>query len=546
MRERASLTVQDENKGHALTFAPPSRPQASAEVSHSSLTKVICTLGVKSRSVPELVKLLEAGMNVARFDFSWGSMAYHTQTLENLRAAMRETKMLCATMLDTRGPEIGCMLAPEDVSSFDERAPKNPIVMTQGARVTLTTDASVPASDAFLPVNNPDLVHFVAAGDDVFVGQYLFTGSENSSVYLTVDEVDVQRGLVRCTVQNDAKLKGVLLTVQVSNKGDSLPTLSEYDRRVIAEWAVPNEIDFISLSFTNSAEDIRACRACLAEAGSFGAGVNVIAKVERLNALLNIDSIVEASDGVILSRGNLGLDMPAEKVFLTQKMVLFKCNAAGKPAVVTRVVDTMTDTPRPTRAEATDVANAVLDGADAILLGAETLRGDFASDAVTVVRKICRQAEKVFDHEAHYQQQLPPAMVESGTLSQNEALASSAVRAASKVGASLIVVFTRTGRMARLVSKYRPNVPIVSLVIPRVRQNSIQWVLQGERAARQGLLSRGLVPLLANPTNSDMNALLQIVFDRAKKDGVIRENDQVIVIQKVGTTSVVKAVSAVF
>jgi pyruvate kinase len=137
-------------------------------------------------------------------------------------------------------------------------------------------------------------------------------------------------------------------------------------------------------------------------------------------------------------------------------------------------------------------------------------------------------------------------MVESGTLSQSEALASSAVRAASKTGAAMIVVFTRTGLTARLVSKYRPNMPIVSLVIPRVQQNSIRWVLRGERAARQGLLNRGVVPLLANPTNSDMNALLRVVFARAKKDGVVRENDQVIVIQKVGTTSVVKAVSVVF
>ena len=518
--------------------------QASEEVSHSSLTKVICTVGVKSRTVPELVKLLEAGMNVARFDFSWGTMAYHSATLANLRAAMRETKMLCATMLDTRGPEIGVLLAPEDVSSFDARAPKAPIVLRQGARVTLTVDPTTPATAAFLPVNNPDLVNFVAPGDDVFVGQYLFTGSESSSVYLTVDEVDSARGLVRCTCRNDATLKGVLLTVQVSNKGDALPTLGEYDLRVIREWAVPNEIDFISLSYCHDADSIEACRACLEHAG--GEGVGVVAKVERLGALRNIDAIVAASDGVILSRGNLGLDMPAEKVFLTQKMVLFKCNAAGKAAVVTRVVDTMTDTPRPTRAEATDVANAVLDGADAILLGAETLRGNFAAEAVTTVRKICRQAEKVFDHENHYQTQLPPAMVESGTLSQSEALASSAVRAASKTGAAMIVVFTRTGHTARLVSKYRPNMPIVSLVIPRVQQNSIRWVLRGERAARQGLLNRGVVPLLANPTNSDMNALLRVVFARAKKDGVVRENDQVIVIQKVGTTSVVKAVSVAF
>jgi pyruvate kinase len=414
--------------------------------------------------------------------------------------------------------------------------------MTQGNRVTLTTDATVPASAAFLPVNTPELVNFVHPGDDIFVGQYLFTGSETSSVYLKVDEVDAKAGTVTCTARNDAKLSGVLLTVQVANKqGEDMPTLSEWDRRVVKEWAAPNEVDFVSVSFTPDAAAIRECKELLADAGI--PGTKVLAKVERLAALRNVDEIVAAADGVILSRGNLGLDMPPEKVFLSQKMVLFKCNAGGKPVVVTRVVDTMTETPRPTRAEATDVANAVLDGADAILLGAETLRGAFAAKTVDTVRRICRQAEKVFDHENHYQQQLPQSVMdEGGGLSQSEALASSAVRAASKVGAAMIVVFTRTGHTARLVSKYRPNMPIVSLVIPRVTQNSIRWVLDGEQAARQGLLNRGVIPLLANPTNSDMSALLRVVFDFAKKKGTLTEGDQVVVIQKVGTTSVVKVV----
>ena len=290
--------------------------------------------------------LLEAGMTTARFDFSWGSMEYHTRTLNNLREAMKQTKILCATMLDTRGPEIGVQLAPQDVSSFDSRAPKV-LALEQGNRVTLTTDVSVPASSEFLPVNNPDLVHFVEAGDDGFVGQYLFTGSETSSVYLKVDEVDAKAGHIYCTCKNTARLGGVLLTVQVSNKGDDLPTLSEWDRHVIEHWAVPNQIDFISLSFTSNVQAVHECREFVRSVG--GGGVSIVAKVERLSALTHIDAIVDASDGIILSRGNLGLDMPPEKVFLSQKMVLHKCNSAGKPAVITRVVDTMTETPMPTR-----------------------------------------------------------------------------------------------------------------------------------------------------------------------------------------------------
>ena len=231
---------------------------------------MICTVGVKSRTVPELVALLEAGMTTARFDFSWGSMEYHTHTLNNLREAMKQTKILCATMLDTRGPEIGVQLAPQDVSSFDPRAPKAKVALEQGNRVTLTTDLTVPASSEFLPVNNPDLVHFVEAGDDVFVGQYLFTGSETSSVYLKVDEVDAKAGHIYCTCKNTARLGGVLLTVQVSNKGDDLPTLSEWDRHVIEHWAVPNQIDFISLSFTPNAQAVYECREFVRSVGGEG------------------------------------------------------------------------------------------------------------------------------------------------------------------------------------------------------------------------------------------------------------------------------------
>ena len=151
---------------------PPVLSQESDDPSSSNaLTKVICTVGVKSRTVPELVALLEAGMTTARFDFSWGSMEYHTVTLNNLREAMKQTKILCATMLDTRGPEIGVQLAPPDVSSFDPRAPKTKVSLEQGNRVTLTTDLSITASSEYLPVNNPDLVHFVEPGDDVFVGR---------------------------------------------------------------------------------------------------------------------------------------------------------------------------------------------------------------------------------------------------------------------------------------------------------------------------------------------------------------------------------------
>lgn len=511
----------------------------------SSLTKVICTIGVKSRTVEELSKLLEAGMSVARFDFSWGSHKYHTETLMNLRQAMKNTKILCATMLDTFGSEVAVRLAAEDVSSFDKDAPKTPLEMKKGNKVVLSVcndredQKKMVATSEFFPVVNCDsLCEIVAVGDSIFIGQYLFTGSETSSVYLTVESIGLENKEIVCTCNNDALMRGVLLTVQISNVGEKLPTISRHDENAIVNWGVKNNVDFISLSFTDSAEDVRKCRQILDEHKSFH--TKICAKIERASALKNIDEIIQEADGVIISRGNLGTELPAEKVFILQKMILARCNYAGKHAIVARLVDTMAEAPRPTRAEATDVANAVLDGADALLLGAETLRGNFASETVAMVRKICREAERFYDHESFYNAQISQRKIEAGEVSQAEALASSAVRAGTKVGAKLIVVFTRTGETARMVSKYRAPMPVVSLVIPHLRQDSIRWVLEGESDARGALLARGIVPMLANPQNSEANSLLQMVFDFAKKKAGLVIGDRVVIIQKLSGTAIVK------
>ena len=242
----------------------------------SSLTKVICTIGVKSRTVEELSKLLEAGMSVARFDFSWGSHKYHTETLMNLRQAMKNTKILCATMLDTFGSEVAVRLAAEDVSSFDKDAPKTPLEMKKGNKVVLSVcndredQKKMVATSEFFPVVNCDsLCEIVAVGDSIFIGQYLFTGSETSSVYLTVESIDLENKEIVCTCNNDALMRGVLLTVQISNVGEKLPTISRHDENDIVNWGVKNNVDFISLSFTDSAEDVRKCRQILDEHKSF-------------------------------------------------------------------------------------------------------------------------------------------------------------------------------------------------------------------------------------------------------------------------------------
>ncbi|KAJ7279824.1 hypothetical protein O6H91_Y377000 [Diphasiastrum complanatum] len=495
------------------------------------MTKIVGTLGPKSRSVETIEALLKAGMSVARFDFSWGDEEYHQATLENLKKAVKNTKQLCAVMLDTVGPELQVMNKNEI-----------PIALEVDATVVLTPDQTKEASSEVLPINYADLALVVKPGDTIFVGQYLFTGSETTSVWLEVAETEGSD--VICKVKNSATLTGALFTAHASQVPIKLPTLSEFDKDVISKWGLRNSIDFVSLSYTRHAEDVRMARAYLSKLGDLHQ-TQIFAKIENVEGLKHFDEILQEADGIILSRGNLGIDLPPEKVFLFQKAALYKCNMAGKPSVITRVVDTMTDTPRPTRAEATDVANAVLDGADAILLGAETLRGLYPVETISTVRKISAEAEKVYNQAVYFKKTVKYVGEPMGHL---ESIASSAVRAATKVKASVIVVFTSSGRAARLIAKYRPSMPVLAVVIPRLTTNNLRWTFSGAFQARQCLVVRGLFPMLADPrhpadsTSTTNESVLKVALDHGKAAGIIKPHDRIVVCQKVGDSSVVKII----
>ncbi|CAI0469422.1 unnamed protein product [Linum tenue] len=483
-----------------LLLEEPIRMASILESSKSSffpaMTKIVGTLGPNSRSTEMIAGCLTAGMSVARFDFSWGDAEYHQQTLENLKAAIKSTRKLCAVMLDTVGPELQVLNRSEQ-----------PISLLQDGLVILTPDKEQNASSEILPINFDGLAKAVKPGDTIFVGQYLFTGSETTSVWLEVSEVKGED--VVCVIKNTATLAGSLFTLHASQIRIELPTLSEKDKEVISAWGVPNKIDFLSLSYTRHAEDVR-------------------------QGLTHFDEILQEADGIILSRGNLGIDLPPEK-----------CNMAGKPAVVTRVVDTMTNNLRPTRAEATDVANAVLDGSDAILLGAETLRGIYPVETISTVGRICCEAEKVFNQDVYFKKTVKYV---GEPMTHLESIASSAVRAAIKVKASVIICFTSSGRAARLIAKYRPTMPVISVVIPRLKTNQLKWSFSGAFEARQSLIVRGLFPMLADPrhhaesTSATNESVLKVALDHGKASGVIKSHDRVVVCQKVGDASVVKII----
>ncbi|KAH8502126.1 hypothetical protein H0E87_016766 [Populus deltoides] len=491
-----------------------------------AMTKIVGTLGPKSRSVEIISNCLKAGMSVARFDFSWGDTDYHQETLDNLKIAVKSTKKLCGVMLDTVGPELQVINKKE-----------NPISLQEDSFVVLTPDLDKEATSCLLPINFTGLATAVKKGDTIFIGQYLFTGNETTSVWLEVTEVNGED--VVCLVKNSATLSGLLYTLHVSQIHINLPTLTDKDKE--------------AREFLSKLGDLYQTQ--------------IFAKIENVEGLTHFDEILQEADGVILSRGNLGIDLPPEKVFLFQKTAVFKCNMAGKPAVVTRVVDSMTENLRPTRAEATDVANAILDASytsesiillliavliphssslvrsDAILLGAETLRGLYPVETISTVGRICAEAEKVFNYDLYYKRAVKYA---GDSMSHLESITSTAVRAAIKVKASVILCFTSTGRAARFIAKYKPTTPVISVVIPRLKTDQLRWTFTGAFEARQSLIVRGIFPMLADArhqaesANSTNESVLKVALDHGKAHGFIKPHDRVVVCQKLGDAYVVK------
>ena len=491
-------------------------------------------------------------------------------------------------MLDTRGPELVVLgydkQHPIALTAGDNvrirGAPSAEVVPTPVRRGNATADAPATAYDTTgkayplataecLTVNWPNVTSSVPIGTQVFIAPYLYTGSETSSAYLEV--VAHEGDCLVCKCLNDTVLGGArILTVMVSGVQAPLPTLTAQDEHDIVVWGKRNRIDFLSLSFTRDINDVLHARSLLERNGMDY--VQLIPKIESITGLREFDSILAMSDGIVFSRGNLGIDVPAEKMFRCQKHVIRCCNEAGKPVVITRVVDTMVNAPRPTRAEATDVANAVLDGADAILLGAETTRGSHPVLATKTLVTICEEAQRMFDHNEHYIRTMDVAAGGSAAsswnrsttqgedisdeivvaLSDEEALASSAVRAADKSGASLIVCYTRTGNTARLLAKYKPPVPVLTYVVPTLYNDGLRWQFKGDSVARQMLLQYGLVPMLADPSiaseealgnDSASGPLLDEALNYAMEQRLCKSGDTIVVSQKLGLHPVVKVLS---
>lgn len=487
-------------------------------------TKIVCTLGPASRSVPMVEKLLRAGMNVARFNFSHGSHEYHQETLNNLRQAMENTGILCAVMLDTKGPEIRTGFLKDG----------KPVQLKQGQEITISTDYSIKGDENMICMSYKKLA------EDVYPHSVILCA--DGTISFTVLSCDKEKGLVRCRCENSAVL-GERKNVNLPGVIVDLPTLTDKDKDDILKWGIPNQIDMIALSFVRKGSDLVEVRKLL---GPHAKRIILMSKVENQEGVANFDDILANSDAFMVARGDLGMEIPIEKIFLAQKVMIYKCNIQGKPVVTaTQMLESMIKSPRPTRAEATDVANAVLDGTDCVMLSGETAAGAYPELAVRTMAKICIEAESTIDYGDVFKRVMANAPVPMSPL---ESLASSAVRTANTAKASLILVLTRGGSTAKMVAKYRPGMPILSVVVPEIKTDSFDWSCSDEYPARHSLIFRGLVPVLcagsarASDEESTEEAL-EFSLQHAKAKGLCKVGDAVVALHRVGTASVIKIVT---
>jgi len=456
--------------------------------------KIICTMGPSCWDTETLVKMIDAGMNVARLNFSHGDHDMHGQVVKRIREAckLRPDKPV-AILLDTKGPEIR--------TGFFAAGGK--IELKQGQDLKLVTDYSFKGDKDCFAITYQQLPQSVKPGNTILMA--------DGSLSLTVKEVGSD--FVITTVMNNCSL-GERKNCNLPGVKVDLPVLQEKDKDDLLNFGIPNGVDFVAASFVQSAEDVKLIRQTL---GLRGRSIKIISKIENEEGLKNFDAIVEESDGIMVARGDLGMEIPSEKVFLAQKMMISRCNLAGKPVVTaTQMLESMTGVPRPTRAEAGDVANAVLDGTDCVMLSGETAAGGYPLNAVTIMRRICEEAEGVCAYGSLYQSMRSRTLERNGEMSSVESICSSAVKSTIDANCKLIIALTETGSTARCIAKYRPAVPILA-------------ISASETTVRQLLTVRGVIPTLtASFVGTD--AVIKKALDKAKADGMVVAGDVVVAV----------------
>ena len=453
-------------------------------------TKIICTQGPSTEKPGVVDALIENGMNLARFNFSHGDHEEHLGRIKMVREAAKKAGKVISLVLDTKGPEMR-------LGDFKD----GKVMLEKGNKFTLTY-SDEPGDATHVSINHKGLYTEVKPGDTLLLSDGL--------VALTVDEIKGKD--IVTTIQNSGKMS---TRKRVAAPGVSLglPPISEQDANDII-FGCKQDMDFVAASFIQRPEDVLAIRKLIEEHDGH---MEIIPKIENLEGVKNFDAILAVSDGIMVARGDLGVEVPAEDVPLIQKDIIRKCNKAGKPVIVaTQMLESMTSNPRPTRAEVSDVGNAILDGTDAIMLSGETANGDYPVEAVSTMNTIAQRIESALEYKDLF--------VERGfehLESRTRAVAHATVQMAYELDAGTIITPTESGYTTKVVSKYRPKAAIVAYT-------------SSEKVVRQLNLRWGVYPILGSQWK-DVDEMTSNATAATVKEGYAKRGDLTIITSGIKT-----------
>ena len=464
-------------------------------------TKIVCTLGPAVSDRETLREMMRKGMSCARLNFSHGDHAEHLERVEMVKELRDELELLVALMMDTKGPEIRTKTFPE-----------GKIQMEQGAKFSLHCN-EVEGSDRGVSVTYTNLCREVVPGTHILI--------DDGLIELVVLEIKDEE--IICTILNGGLL-GNNKSINLPGTNIALPSLTERDEQDII-FAAQHDFDYIAASFVRKAEDVTAIRRVLKACG--GEDIRIISKIENQEGVNNIDEILEVSDGIMVARGDLGVEIPAEEVPIIQKMLIAECVRRGKPVITaTQMLDSMIRNPRPTRAEVNDVANAVFDGTSCVMLSGETASGKYPLESLATMARIVERADRAKAYAPTYKS------ARDGVTTISDAISLAACNTAVELKAQALVCVTASGTTARMISRFRPTCPIVA-------------VTPDEKVMRQLAISWGVTPCHGKDVEST-DELFEIGVEKAKETGLVEDDDLIVITAGVpigvkGTTNLIKA-----
>lgn len=449
-------------------------------------TKIICTMGPNTDKKTVMKSLVKNGMNVARFNFSHGDHEEQRERMNLLKNVREELDRPVAILLDTKGPEIRTGLLEGG----------NKVTLREGSEFILYTE-EMTGNETGCCVTYPGLAKDVKPGDRILI--------DDGLIELKVKQI--KSGNIVCHVENGGEL-GERKGVNVPNVKVKLPAVTEKDIDDIL-FGIQQDIDFIAASFIRSAKGVKEIRKILKE--NHAEHISIIAKIENAEGVENIDEIIEASDGIMVARGDLGVEIPAQEVPHIQKMIIKKCNERYVPVITaTQMLDSMIRNPRPTRAEVADVANAIYDGTDAVMLSGETAAGKYPAEALKMMNEIAENTEQYVDYEKYIHHR---TMYEQSKISSAIGIAS--VRTARNIGAACIVTPTMSGKTARLISNFRPSMPIYAVTPNEMVQHKMQ-------------LYWGVIPLKGYIKDTTENIIVN-AMETIKRKRLVKKGQTVVI-----------------